>query len=58
MEICHKFGVKFTANTDRSMSLAVLSANFEKATYIRGETQKKPVTFSGGRVRCNTCFRC
>jgi len=30
----HKFGVNLTANTDRSISLTGLLANFEKATYI------------------------
>lgn len=34
MQIWHKSGVKFTANTDRSMSRNVLLANFEKSTYL------------------------
>jgi hypothetical protein len=30
---------------------------FQNSYIIRGGTQKKPETFSGGRVRCSICFR-
>jgi hypothetical protein len=29
----------------------------QNAYRVRGGTQKKPETFSGGRVRCSMCFR-
>jgi hypothetical protein len=31
--------------------------DFVSAVYIRGGTQKKPESFSGGRARCSTYFR-